>query len=136
MAKQMLLDLPLCHCDDRLTMVRNLSRLKKKRDILAKFKSLGGKYESAFLKFMIAEFIFPPPLQNRRFHLNDNRIISPIVVSSFYLWNMLRYGSGVRVVSCHGCRLYTGVHLFTTVNSKQGRIHGNPVAEDWAGAIM
>ena len=79
-AAQMLLDLPLCHCDDRLTMVKSLSRLKKRRDNLAKNKSLGGEYEFAFLQFTDAEFIFPPPLQNRRFRLINIRIISPIQI--------------------------------------------------------
>ena len=92
---QMLLDLPLCHCDDRLTIVRSLSRLKKKRENLAKVRSPGG--ESTLLQFTDAEFVFPPPLKNRRFRLNI--IISPIVVSSFHLLNTLHNGGGMRVAS-------------------------------------
>ena len=67
---EMVLDLPLCHCDDRLTMSACLSQLKKKRETLGKAKSKSPENADAYQRFIDAEFIFPSPKKNKRFQSN------------------------------------------------------------------
>ena len=75
-AAQMVLDLPLCHNDDKAVMTACLSRLKKKRETLGKNKSKSSEGAAAFQHFLDAEFVFPTPLPlaTQRFKIFSIRI--------------------------------------------------------------
>ena len=72
---KMLIDLPLCHNDDRSTMTACLTRLKKRRATFMKMKSRTDEGERLFTEFNNAEFVFPIPKETERSCLISNKFI-------------------------------------------------------------